>query len=199
MKKKNKYILLFSLILLALMALGFWLRFYGTPGHIVLPESNKNYTVKINSFMDAKYRFLLSDNSNEEYYFIASPGDGECGEYINANIVSIENNLSVSGMFAPVSCMRRNNVQPRLISMEAGKYIVKVYLGEVKIKNFEDNVYTLRIGMRKPGKGFLWRLRFHLYYQVGLFGLFYFLSLLMYFVGKFLLNQFSSIDSNIDK
>jgi len=186
MKKKNKYILLFSLILLALMALGLWLRVYGTPGYVVLPEPDKNYTVKINSFMDAKYRFLLSDNSNKGYYFIASPGDGECGEYINANIVSIENNLSVSGMFAPVSCMRKNNVQPRLISMEAGKYIVKVYLGEVKIKNFEDNVYTLRIGMRKPGKGFLWGLRFYLSYHVGLFGSFYFFSLFVYFLGTVL-------------
>ncbi len=155
--------------------------------------------IKVSKKIKSFDRIIVGKRNNEEYYFIASPGDGECGEYINANIVSIENNLSVSGMFAPVSCMRRNNVQPRLISMEAGKYIVKVYLGEVKIKNFEDNVYTLRIGMRKPGKGFLWRLRFHLYYQVGLFGLFYFLSLLMYFVGKFLLNQFSSIDSNIDK
>ena len=187
MKKKNKYILWFSLVLLALMVLGLWLRFYGTPGYVVLPEPDKNYTVKMNSFMDAKYKFLLLSDSNKHYHFITV--QEECHEYIEAKIMSTENNLSVSGLFAPVSCMRKNNVRPLLISLMEGKYRVKVNLGEVKIKGYENEEYKLLVGMEKYGKGFLWRLRIHLYYEVVPFGLFYFLILVIYFLGNVLFKR----------
>lgn len=187
MKKKNKYILLFSLLLLALMILGLCLRFYGTQGYIVLPESNsKNYTFEMNYFLDAKYRFLLSDDSNDHYYFILNPGKEECREYIEAKIVNVENNLSVVGIFAPVSCMRKNNVQPMLISFVAGKYMVEVDFGKIHIKDYAENVYELLVGMRGAGKGFLWMLRGYLYYGVVPFGLFYFFSFAVYFLGKYL-------------
>ncbi len=183
-EKKKKFMLIFSLLLIALMVLGLWLKFYGTQGYIVLPEPNsKNYTFKMNSFMDAKYRFLLLDNSNKHYYFIDDLDKEKCREFIEAKIATTINDFIISGMFAPVSCMRKNDMQPILILLAAGKYVVKVNLGKAHIKNYDDNAYELLVGMRGIGKGFLWMLRGYLYYGVVPFGLFYFLSLAVFFLG----------------